>query len=631
MVEPPGTAEPDFHAVFDALPTPYVVLDTDLVIVAVNRARERVTGHRRQDSIGRPLLEAFPDNPTDRDATGVANLRASLERVLATGRADVMPVQRYDVDTGGGFERRWWSPVNAPVLDEQGRVILILHRVEDVTEIMAGGRAEGSASDRAATAAAGGHDVAETDLWVRGHELRAALDAEAVATERLAGLVRVATSLATVHDVEGLTDLVFSRGLAVVGADAAAMAVYRSDGSLQFTFTDSFAGRPRKVIRRSGSRTPAGAAAVDGIEVMLPDRSAAASWSPAMRDVVESTGLAAWAALPLVEGGRIGSLTIGWRDAQLFTERDLGLLRAFAGLCAQTLAQIRAQEREHEREAAQRDLAAALQRSLLTAPFEPDHLSIAVRYLPATQGVQVGGDWYDCFLTADGATTLVIGDVTGHDRLAAARMAQFRNMLRAICVTGGPGPADSLASLDRAIQTLAIGAFATVVLAQVEATAGAAARGLRTLRWTSAGHLPPALIPPEGPVELLTTPPELLLGLVPTAERSDHTRVLEPDSTVVLYTDGLVEARDRPLAEGLDRLVRDLENFRHLPAEELCDALVARVGKDHDDDVALLVLRVYPEDQPRPPEAGPASDPARVPSAAPARRAGRTGSGRESG
>lgn len=619
MAEPPRVAELDFAAIFDALPTPYAVLDADLVIVAVNRAREQATGRRRQDSIGRPLLEAFPDDPADPGATGVTNLRASLQRVLATARTDVMPVQRYDVDTGGGFQRRWWSPVNAPVLDDQGRVALILHRVEDVTEIMEGRRPAVSRGGSPAAPATVGHDVAQTDLWVRGHELRAALDAEAVATERLAGLVRVATGLATTDDVGGLTELVFSQGLAVIGADAATMAVYGPDGELEFTFTDSLPGRSRQAIGRAGSRTPAAAAATSGIEVVLPDRGTAESWSPSMGSIAEATGLAAWAALPLVDGGRIGSLTIAWREAQQFTERDLGLLRAFAGLCAQTLARIRAQEQEHEREAAQRDLAGALQRSLLTAPFEPDHLSIAVRYLPATRGVQVGGDWYDCFLTADGATTLVIGDVTGHDRHAAARMAQFRNMLRAICVTGDPGPASAVASLDRASRTLAVGAFATVVVARVESPADASARGLRTLRWTNAGHLPPALIPPAGPVELLSTPPELLLGLVPTAERSDHTRSLEPDSTVVLYTDGLVETRDLALAEGLGRLVQDLESFRHLPAEELCDVLVARVGEHHDDDVALLVLRVYPEEEPRPPEAGPASVPEPFASGEPAR------------
>ncbi|MEU2157972.1 SpoIIE family protein phosphatase [Streptomyces sp. NPDC019396] len=128
--------EVDCRALFDATPSPYLVLAPDLVIVDVNKAYLRATGRTREDLLGRHVFEAFPDNPADPAADGVRNLRASLGRVLATGQADTMAVQKYDIPVAerpGEFEERWWSPVNTPVKGPDGRVAWIIHRVEDVT------------------------------------------------------------------------------------------------------------------------------------------------------------------------------------------------------------------------------------------------------------------------------------------------------------------------------------------------------------------------------------------------------------------------------------------------------------------------------------------------------------------
>ena len=136
----PNRPKPDFRRLFEAAPGAYVVLAPDLHIVAVTDGYLRATMTVREAIVGRHIFDVFPDNPSDPAATGVKNLRASLERVLATGAADVMPVQKYDIPRpeaqGGGFEERHWSPVNSPVLDEQGRVEFIIHRVEDVTEVV---------------------------------------------------------------------------------------------------------------------------------------------------------------------------------------------------------------------------------------------------------------------------------------------------------------------------------------------------------------------------------------------------------------------------------------------------------------------------------------------------------------
>jgi len=138
MTNRPETELPDtaFRAIFEATPTPLLlVAPPEWTIVAANDARLRVTGTRREGQIGRKLFDQFPDDPNDPDADGVRNLTASLERVLATRAVDVMAIQRYAVrELNGQFVERWWTPINIPVIGEDGEVSLVIHRVEDVTE-----------------------------------------------------------------------------------------------------------------------------------------------------------------------------------------------------------------------------------------------------------------------------------------------------------------------------------------------------------------------------------------------------------------------------------------------------------------------------------------------------------------
>lgn len=132
--------EPDYRRLFHAAPGLYLVLDQHLRIIAVNEAYSRATMTRRDDIVGRHIFDVFPDNPGDPAAEGVRNLRASLKRVLQTGQPDAMPVQKYDIrrpaEEGGGFESRYWSPLNTPVTGEDGQLAYIIHRVEDVTEFV---------------------------------------------------------------------------------------------------------------------------------------------------------------------------------------------------------------------------------------------------------------------------------------------------------------------------------------------------------------------------------------------------------------------------------------------------------------------------------------------------------------
>ncbi|WP_141203288.1 ATP-binding protein [Streptomyces griseorubiginosus] len=163
---------PDFRRLFDSLLSPLLVLTPDFVIVEANRAY--LTATRTDRSIvGRPVFEVFPDNPEDPTADGVANLRRSLETVVASGRTDTMALQRYDIPTAeeGVFAERYWSPVNAPVLDDEGRVTHVVHRVEDVTEFVHLRRV-GREQRRAVADAQMRAEGMEIDLFVRAREIR---------------------------------------------------------------------------------------------------------------------------------------------------------------------------------------------------------------------------------------------------------------------------------------------------------------------------------------------------------------------------------------------------------------------------------------------------------------------------
>jgi signal transduction histidine kinase/CheY-like chemotaxis protein len=131
---------PDFRALFQSAPGLYLVLAPDLAILAVTDAYLHATMTKREDILGRGVFDVFPDNPNDPSATGVRNLRTSLQRVLQDKTSDAMAVQKYDIrkpeSEGGGFEERYWSPVNSPVLGPDGKVLYIIHRVEDVTGFM---------------------------------------------------------------------------------------------------------------------------------------------------------------------------------------------------------------------------------------------------------------------------------------------------------------------------------------------------------------------------------------------------------------------------------------------------------------------------------------------------------------
>jgi sigma-B regulation protein RsbU (phosphoserine phosphatase) len=209
--------------------------------------------------------------------------------------------------------------------------------------------------------------------------------------------------------------------------------------------------------------------------------------------------------------------------------------------------------------------------------------------------MHIGGDWYDAF-QADGALLAVIGDVVGHDIDAAAAMGQIRSMLRGVAYDSADTPSRVLTRVDSVLTGLQVGTLATALVARIEQPRAQHRVGLRTLRWSSAGHLPPLLLQPDGTVDVLATRPERLLGTDEPGARSDHQAVLRPGSTLLLYTDGLVEQGHTLLDDGIAKLAEVLPQLNQLPLDQLCDRLL-----DHmlpcrgDDDVAVLAVRCHPQ------------------------------------
>ncbi|MDT0275418.1 ATP-binding SpoIIE family protein phosphatase [Blastococcus goldschmidtiae] len=241
----------------------------------------------------------------------------------------------------------------------------------------------------------------------------------------------------------------------------------------------------------------------------------------------------------------------------------------------------------------QRHLATELQQSLLTDPPTVAFADIAVRYVAAGQQAQVGGDWYDAFRQRRGDLVLVIGDVVGHDTRAAAAMGQIRGLVRGICFSSADVPSRLLSSVDEAIQGLELNTMATAVLAQLSPPT-ADGRDVR-MRWSNAGHPPPVLLDATGRAHLLepgTGKADVLLGVDASARRTTEETTLPAGSTLLFYTDGLIERRGEDLDQGLRRLLATVEQHASADLATLCDAILeVMVPRAGEDDVAMVAVR----------------------------------------
>lgn len=282
--------------------------------------------------------------------------------------------------------------------------------------------------------------------------------------------------------------------------------------------------------------------------------------------------------LPLIASGRpVGSCILGFDKPRGFSPEERTVLTALAGLIAQALERAR----RYDSEAA---LARGLQDALLPNRLPVrDKVDTVGRYLAGTQGMDVGGDWYDVIETGGGRLALVIGDVQGHGVAAAATMGQLRSAVRAFALGGHP-PQDVVRGTNRLLIDLDPGQFASLCYVTLDPETGA------TLA-VRAGHPPPLLRHPDGTTEVVHLEGGVVLGIADDATYPVTALRLEPGAVLALFTDGLVERPGADIDDGIERLRASLAEHGLAPLTEAADHLIreARLATDRPDDIALLL------------------------------------------
>lgn len=291
--------------------------------------------------------------------------------------------------------------------------------------------------------------------------------------------------------------------------------------------------------------------------------------------ILREKGVHSLLGVPLVvQGETLGVLHVGTLHPRRFTDDDRDLLQLVGDRVALAI-HVGLYERE-------RAVARMLQRSLLPGrlPSLPG-FRVAARY-EAAKGGEVGGDWYDAFSLPGGAIAVAVGDVVGRGLEAATVMGRLRSALRAYAM-GVESPGEVLHRMDRMFQHLEPSDMATVLYGTIDPVE-------LTFRFAAAGHLPPVLRAPDGTAGVLSLPGDPPIGATFGGTFTESTHELHPGSTLILYTDGLVEHRGSSLDDGLRRLVEVAGT--ELEPEARCDAILQGMEAEEDDDVALLVIEV---------------------------------------
>jgi serine phosphatase RsbU (regulator of sigma subunit)/anti-sigma regulatory factor (Ser/Thr protein kinase) len=295
-------------------------------------------------------------------------------------------------------------------------------------------------------------------------------------------------------------------------------------------------------------------------------------------------GVRSLLSVPLSGGAAapIGAISFGYAESgRRYGEEDVALARELARRAAPALENALRFEQEQA-------TAEALQLTLLPerlpALTEADH---AARYVPGSDQLKIGGDWYDVLPLPDGRVMAAIGDVVGHGIRAAASMSRIRNALD-FCAIDGLGPAAILRRLNDNFTALGDSDMATVLIAVYDPR-------VETLQFASAGHPPPLVQRPGARPEYLEGTRGAPLCAVDDMHYTDVEAAVPPGTLLLLYTDGLIERRGESLDEGLDRLV-DAVGDAPEKLDDLADHLLERLlgGRRAEDDVALLALRLLP-------------------------------------
>ena len=541
-------------------PLSVIIFDPELRIAWADEAAERLSGGiAAAEWPGRRLGEVLPDVDT-------GPVEQSLRRVLSAGEpvADLTVSSRASRDQDGG---RTWSCLQFRVIGPDGQPAGAANVMWEVTERARGQQRlalAGEASTRIGTTL----DItrtAEEFLDVAVPRL-----ADAGGVDLLPNVIR-GDQLAPRTQVE---KMLLHRVATRWPRDQEPPAQYAGDG---WGDTDPsklyqqclLAGEP-VYLPAFGALTQEQVAEVEDSEVALGRMLAA-----------RATGAHSMMIIPLTARDTIIGTVTMYRLAGSppFTTTDLSLARALVSRAAVLLDNARLYTRE-------RATALALQRAQLPRNIpEVPGLQLGYRYVPAEISAEIGGDWFDVIPLPHGRCALVIGDVTGHDIRAASLMGQVRTATRTLA-TLDLAPAEILTRLDQITADLAgTETSATCLYAAYD-------RATATCDIACAGHPPPALARPGHPIDFPDLPPGLPLGsgLGDARYRAARLR-LPPGSTLVLYTDGLIERRDADITTGMTRLAEALQTVAGLPASEACDTLVGTLAPNPADDIAILMAR----------------------------------------
>jgi PAS domain S-box-containing protein len=557
---PSGDVREALARVLDAVQSAAYVTDEQGCVLEVNARAQQLLARPAALLVGRDAHDLLHRN---RYGERIPRAQCSMREAVHAGRT-VQKAGEWLERGDGSLVRVEWTVAPCDLGDRS--VALVLFHPHDATDPPERAGAPLSELERLAL-------LAETTS-----QLTSTLDVE----EALRGLVRlVVPRLADWAVIDLITERDEVRRVTVAHMDNGVL-TYREDLQGPMPPVPEESPLPLSRALRGVASALAGPETYQG----PPDSGIAVE----QRRLFEATGMHSAVIAPIRSLREVlGALTLG-RSAQPvpFTAADIALLEDITRRAGLALDNARLYQR-------QRTVAETMQRHLLPQLPRGLGLEMTARYLPAPDASDVGGDWYDAFTLADGAMALAIGDVVGHDLDAASGMAQLRNMLRAYAWAQQRPPSRIVKWLDQASVRIAEVSMATLVFARTTVTDD----GQCELSWTNAGHPPPLLITHDGVTRYLTDGHGLLLGVAPDQVRADATTVLPPGSTLLLYTDGLIESPGKSIDDGLRRLSRHAASLAHRPLESFTDQLLARARpSDNDDDVALLAVRIPPATSP---------------------------------
>ncbi|MDI5964507.1 SpoIIE family protein phosphatase [Streptantibioticus silvisoli] len=433
----------------------------------------------------------------------------------------------------------------------------------------------------------GGLTVYFTDITARRAQAIEGARADHVRSERATRLAELTGALAQALTVEDVVRVTADGIVPLTGAADLRLLLVEEGLRPGDGGAEALAGRGGRFSTMSGTAPgPAGDALRDRVPKLIASREELDAAHPSMD--VSSVDGESWLFLPLIASGRpTGCCVLRFDRPRTLGEEERTLLMALSGLVAHALERARLYDEEHSR-------ADKLQRGLLpqTLPALPA-VTPAARYVPADTGSQVGGDWYDVIPLSAERVALVVGDVMGHGLTEAVTMGRLRTAVRTLTDPEIP-PDELFARLGVMVADLGDSAYATCLYAVYDPTN-------RSLAYASAGHPPPAVRLPDGTVRFLEMQPDPPLGAgVPPF--SVNETVLPPESLLVLYTDGLVEAPGSGIEAGMDRLAARIAGRPDgpgpgepggVPLGVLCDSLTSGVlppGRRTDDAAVLAVL-----------------------------------------